>query len=153
MNEFMKIAINESQINADSNFKNGGPFGAVIVQDNKIIATSHNTVIENHDPTAHAEINAIRKASEILQTHDLSSCTIYTTCFPCPMCLSAIIWAGIKEIYYGNTKEDAELIGFKDKKIYEVINNIDNSNVKFTQIDREETIKIFEKFKNNPYLY
>ena len=154
MDKFMEIAINEAKINEDTNFKNGGPFGAVIVKDNKIIATAHNTVIENHDPTAHAEINVIRKASKSLKTHDLSDCVIYTTCFPCPMCLSAIIWANIKEVYYGNTKEDAETIGFKDRKIYEALNNIENNQeINFIQIDRKQTIKAFEKFENNPNIY
>lgn len=154
MNKFMEIAINEAKINEDNNFISGGPFGAVIVKDDKVIATARNTVIENNDPTAHAEINAIRNACKILQTYDLSDCKIYTTCFPCPMCLSAIIWANIKEIYYGNTKEDANNIGFKDNKIYEILNNIENTqDIKLIQLDREETIKSFEKFKNNPNLY
>ncbi len=154
MNKFMKIAINEAKINENNNFKDGGPFGAIIVKNNKIIATAHNTVLENHDPTAHAEINAIRHACKILKTHDLNGCQIYTTCFPCPMCLSAIIWANIKEVYYGNTKEDANNIGFKDQKIYEALNNIENNQeIKFIQIDREQTIKSFKKFENNPNIY
>ena len=154
MNKYMKEAITEAKINEDTNFKNGGPFGAVIVKNNDIIATSHNTVIEDSDPTAHAEINVIRKAAQILKTHDLSGCTLYTTCFPCPMCLSAIVWANIKEVYYGNTKEDAEDIGFRDNQIYELINNLNSSKtINFTQIDREETIKTFNSFKNNSNLY
>ncbi len=154
MNKYMLEAINEAKINEDNNFKDGGPFGAAIVKDGKVIATSRNTVIESKDPTAHAEINVIRTAAQILETHDLSGCTLYTTCYPCPMCLSAIIWANIKEVYYGNTKKDAENIGFRDNKIYELLNNLDNNDIiKFTQIDREETIKSFEKFKNNQNLY
>lgn len=154
MNKYMQEAINEAKINENTNFKNGGPFGATIVKDGKIIATSHNTVIENNDPTAHAEINAIRKAAQTLKTHDLSGCTLYTTCFPCPMCLSAIVWANIKEVYYGNTKEDAENIGFRDNQIYELINNLNtNKTITFTQIDRKETIKTFNNFKNNSNLY
>lgn len=154
MNKYMKEAITEAKINEDTNFKNGGPFGAIIVKDNDIIATSHNTVIEDSDPTAHAEINVIRKAAQILKTHDLSGCTLYTTCFPCSMCLSAIVWANIKEVYYGNTKEDAEDIGFRDNQIYELINNLNSSKtINFTQIDREETIKTFNSFKNNSNLY
>ena len=154
MNKYMKKAITEAKINEDTNFKNGGPFGAIIVKDNDIIATSHNTVIKDSDPTAHAEINVIRKAAQILKTHDLSGCTLYTTCFPCPMCLSAIVWANIKEVYYGNTKEDAENIGFRDNQIYELINNLNSSKtINFTQIDREETIKTFNSFKNNSNLY
>ena len=101
--EAMKLAIEESKVNIANNYKNGGPFGAVIVRDGKIITSAHNTVIENNDATAHAEINAIRQASKILNTNDLSDCTLYTSTEPCPMCLSAIIWANIKDIYYANT--------------------------------------------------
>ncbi len=154
MNKYMQEAIKEAEINENTGFKNGGPFGAVIVKNDTIIAASHNTVIENNDPTAHAEINVIRKAAKILKTHDLSECTLYTTCFPCPMCLSAIAWANIKNIYYGNTKEDAENIGFRDNQIYELINNLNsNKTIKFTQIDKEKTIKTFNSFKNNSNLY
>lgn len=154
MNKYMEEAIKEAKINENTNFKNGGPFGTVIVKDNIIIAASHNTVIENNDPTAHAEINAIRKAAQTLKTHDLSECILYTTCFPCPMCLSAIVWANIKEVYYGNTKEDAEDIGFRDNQIYELINNLNESQtIKFTQIDRDKTIETFNSFKNNSNLY
>lgn len=154
MNKYMQEAIKEAEINENTGFKNGGPFGAVIVKNDTIIAASHNTVIENNDPTAHAEINVIRKAAKILKTHDLSECTLYTTCFPCPMCLSAIAWANIKNIYYGNTKEDAENIGFRDNQIYELINNLNsNKTINFTQIDKEETIKTFNSFKNNSNLY
>ncbi|MCI9084003.1 MAG: nucleoside deaminase [Bacilli bacterium] len=154
MNKHMQEAIKEAEINENTGFKNGGPFGAVIVKNDTIIAASHNTVIENNDPTAHAEINVIRKAAKILKTHDLSECTLYTTCFPCPMCLSAIAWANIKNIYYGNTKEDAENIGFRDNQIYELINNLNsNKTINFTQIDKEETIKTFNSFKNNSNLY
>lgn len=154
MNKYMNKAINEAEINEKNNFKDGGPFGAVIVKDGKIIATAHNTVIKSNDPTAHAEINAIRKAAKTLKTHNLTGCTLYTTCYPCPMCLSAIIWAKIEEVYYGNTKEDADNIGFKDNKIYQTINNINNNQtIKLIQIDREGTIKSFEKFQNNPKLY
>ena len=154
MNKYMQEAIKEAEINENTGFKNGGPFGAVILKNDTIIAASHNTVIENNDPTAHAEINVIRKAAKILKTHDLSECTLYTTCFPCPMCLSAIAWANIKNIYYGNTKEDAENIGFRDNQIYELINNLNsNKTIKFTQIDKEKTIKTFNSFKNNSNLY
>ena len=117
----MEQAIEESRINLRSNFKNGGPFGAAIIKDGEIISTAHNTVLESKDATAHAEINAIRKASQKLNTHDLSGCILYTSAEPCPMCLSAIIWANIKEVYYANTKKDADDIGFRDDMIYEYI--------------------------------
>ena len=103
-NFFLEKAIEKAVENIE---RGGGPFGAVIVKDGKIIASSHNTVIEDNDPTAHAEINVIRKASKILNTHDLSGCILYVNCEPCPMCLSAIIWANIKEVYFANTKDDA----------------------------------------------
>jgi len=96
----------------------GGPFGAVIVRKDKIIARGHNHVLITHDPTAHAEIVAIRKATKKLKRFDLSDCELYSTCEPCPMCLAAAEWAKIKKIYYGCTRNDAALIGFDDKKIY-----------------------------------
>lgn len=105
---------------ADESVKNGGgPFGAVIVKDGKIIAGSSNSVTLNNDPTAHAEVNAIRKACKELNTFDLSGCEIYSSCEPCPMCLGAIYWAHIGKIYYGNTRKDAADIGFVDNFIYE----------------------------------
>ena len=96
----------------------GGPFGAVIVKDGQVISTACNEVTSSNDPTAHAEILAIRRASEKLGTYDLSGCVIYATGEPCPMCLSAIIWANIKQVFYALNAEDAEKIGFRDEKIY-----------------------------------
>ena len=109
-----------------SNCKLGGPFGACIVRNGRVICNSSNSVLETKDPTAHAEINAIRTASVILGTHDLSDCEIYTTGYPCPMCLGAIMWANIKKVYVSGTLEDAEEIGFKDKFIYETIDKLKN---------------------------
>ena len=152
MNKYMQIANNEAKKNQKEKFKSGGPFGAVIVKEGKIIAKAHNTVLKDKDPTAHAEINAIKKASQKLKTHDLTGCILYTTCYPCPMCMSAIIWANINTIYYGNTKEDAANIGYKDDFIYEILKE-PNKHLKLITIDREETIKTFEEFKNNPKLY
>lgn len=99
----------------------GGPFGAVIVKDGKIVAEGSNCVTLNNDPTAHAEVTTIRKACTALNTFDLSGCEIYTSCEPCPMCLSAIYWARIERIYYGCDKVDAKNIGFDDSFIYEQI--------------------------------
>jgi len=99
----------------------GGPFGAVIVKDNKILSGAFNRVILNSDPTAHAEILAIRQAASVLQSHDLKYCTLYTTCEPCPMCLGAIYWAGIKKVVYSSDRNDAEDSGFSDKMIYSEI--------------------------------
>ena len=154
MNKYMQEAIKMAEINCQNKFKDGGPFGAVIVKDGKIIASSRNTVFKNVDPTAHAEVNVIRQAAKILNTYDLSDCELYTNCFPCPMCLSAIIWANIKKIYYGNTKEDAEDIGFRDNYIYKMMNNLDkNEVIEFVSIERKHCLKVFEDFKDNPNLY
>ena len=148
MNEFMMEAKRLADTNIIDN--EGGPFGAVIVKDNEIVGRGDNHVLINNDPTAHAEIQAIRDASKNLNTYDLSGCTLYTSCYPCPMCLSAIIWANIKTVYYGNTKEDAADIGFRDDFIYDFIknNNEDNNTLELINIDREETIKSFNDFKN-----
>ena len=148
MNEYMMEAKRLADTNLIDN--EGGPFGAVIVKDGVIVGKGDNRVLVNHDPTAHAEIQAIRDASKTLGTHDLSGCVLYTSCYPCPMCLSAIIWANIKEVYYGNTKEDAADIGFRDDMIYDYIKN-NNSNtdvLNLINIDRDETIKSFEEYKN-----
>jgi len=147
-NKYMKEADDAVEINARYKYTTGGPFGAVIVKNGEIIAKACNSVISSNDPTAHAEINAIRKACQILKTSDLSECEVYTTCYPCPMCLSAIIWANIKKIYYGNTKEDAKDIGFRDDYIYEILKNPeDNTSLNLVQLDRENTIDRFTEFK------
>ena len=151
MNEFMKIAKDLADTNLKDN--EGGPFGACIVKDGVVVGKGDNRVLVNHDPTAHAEITAIRDASKTLGTHDLTGCVLYTSCYPCPMCLSAIIWANIKTVYYGNTKEDAEAIGFRDDFIYDYIDKLcdgfnNDNTLKLINIDRDETIKSFEAFKN-----
>ena len=99
----------------------GGPFGAVIVKDDKIIAEAYNRVVLSNDPTAHAEILAIRQASSVLKSHELKDCTLFTSCEPCPMCLGAIYWAGISKVIYACDRTDAEKAGFSDKLIYEEI--------------------------------
>lgn len=147
--EYMKIANDLALENAENNFKDGGPFGAIIVLDNKIIGKGKNSCIVNHDPTAHAEISAIRDACKNLNTHDLTNAVIYTSTYPCPMCLSAIIWANIKTVYYGNTKEDAASIGFRDNDIYEFIKNNKKNVLETKNISRELTIKTFELFDKN----
>src|SRR5574344_917589 len=114
--KFMKVAINLSKENINNG---GGPFGAVIVKEGEIIATGANRVVPNNDPTAHAEVSAIREACKKLGVFKLDGCKIYTSCEPCPMCLSAIYWAGISEIFYGNTKDDAKKINFADSFIYD----------------------------------
>ncbi len=147
--EAISIAIEESKVNNANSYIDGGPFGAVIVKNGKIISKAHNTVIKSKDATAHAEINAIRKASEILGTHDLSGCILYTSAEPCPMCLSAIIWANIKKVYYANTKEDSGNIGFRDDIIYEYLKGENQDLIKLCNIKRDEAIKVFEEFKKN----
>ena len=106
---------------------NGGPFGAVVIKDGKIIGVGNNRVLKNNDPTAHAEVMAIRDACKNLNTYDLSDCIMVTSCYPCPMCLSAIIWSNIKQVYYGNTKDDAADIGFRDDFIYKFLDKLNNS--------------------------
>lgn len=146
MNEFMKIAKDKSYEGSTS--KQGGPFGAVIVnKKGEIIAASNNKVLLNNDPTAHAEVETIREACKKLQTYDLSDCIIYTSCYPCPMCLAAIIWANIKEVYYGCTKEDAAQIGFRDDYIYKYLETKNEKILQLQQMDRQECIKVFEKYK------
>lgn len=107
------------ELSAENVAQGGGPFGAVIARNGEIIATGVNRVTANCDPTAHAEVSAIRAAATQLDTFDLKGCTIYTSCEPCPMCLSAIYWAHLDAIYYGNDKQDAAHIGFDDQFIYD----------------------------------
>ena len=149
MNKYMKIAKELSEDNLKTNV--GGPFGACVVKDGKIIGEGSNHVLSNNDPTAHAEVMAIRDACKNINSYDLNGCELYTSCYPCPMCLSAIIWSNIKKVYYGNTKEDASNIGFRDDYIYNYIKNLtdnvdDNETLKLECIDREETIKTFNEF-------
>jgi len=143
-NKFMKKAVREAFKGLRKN--EGGPFGAVIIKDGKVIAKEHNRVLKTNDPTAHAEILAIRKASKKLKRFDLSDCEIYTSCEPCPMCLSAIYWAKIKKVYYGCTKEDAAGIGFDDKTIYDLIKGVVEKKLEFVQVDREDCLKIFKEW-------
>ena len=158
MDKYMKIAKELAEDNLKTNV--GGPFGACIVKDGNIIGKGSNHVLSNNDPTAHAEILAIRDACKNINSFDLSGCELYTSCYPCPMCLSAIIWANIKKVYYGNTKEDAEEIGFRDDYIYKFIKELreestDNNILELNCIDRNETIETFNKFaeKNDKIIY
>lgn len=144
--DVMDLAIKEAKKTMNKDI--GGPFGAAVVKDGKVIAVASNTVLGDNDPTAHAEVNAIRKAGAKLKTHDLSGCTLYATGYPCPMCLSAIIWANIKDVYYGTDLEDAEEIGFRDDFIYDFIR--DNSKkgiLKIKNVSRKECLKLFEQYE------
>ena len=140
--KFMRKAI---ALSVENIKKGGGPFGAVIVKVGKIVSTGVNLVTANTDPTAHAEVNAIRKAAKKLGTFDLVGCDIYTSCEPCPMCLGAVYWAHIDKMFYGNTKTDAKNIGFDDSFIYDEIDlRPENRRVKTTQLLPEEAIVAFQ---------
>lgn len=151
--EIMLLGINEARKTMNEN--KGGPFGAVITdKDGNIISVASNLVLESHDPTAHAEIMAIRKASQKLQTHDLSNCILYATGYPCPMCISAIIWSNIKEVYYGTDLKDAENIGFRDDFIYEFIKNNNAKTLNIKQLSHDECLKLFNEYAlNNKEIY
>ncbi|MFC2104084.1 nucleoside deaminase [Bacteroidota bacterium] len=144
--DFMREAIELSIKNVH---ENGGPFGAVIVKDGEIIAKGVNRVTSNIDPTAHAEVNAIREASAKLGTFNLQGCEIYSSCEPCPMCLGAIYWAHLDKLYFANTKQDARDIDFDDSFIYEELDlPVEKRKIPTTQILREEAIEAFNKWRN-----
>lgn len=144
--DFMEIAAAEATVNLTT--QDGGPFGCVIVRDGEIIAQAHNQVLIDHDPTAHAEITCIRKATKKVGTHDLSGCVLYTSCYPCPMCLGAIIWSNITKVYYGNTAKDAAEIGFRDDFIYDFIKQggANKDVLDLEQEEREKTLPSFNAF-------
>ena len=141
-NEFMKRAI---ELSIESVDKGGGPFGCVIVKDDKIVSEGSNKVTSTNDPTAHGEIVAIREACKQINNFSLDGCELYSTCEPCPMCLSAIYWARIKKIYYANTRKDAQKINFDDSLIYsEFQKNIDKRKIPMVQMMRNEALKAFD---------
>lgn len=143
---FMQKAINLAK---QSVAKGGGPFGAVVVKNENIVAQGNNVVTLKNDPTAHAEVTAIRKACKKLNTFDLSGCTIYTSCEPCPMCLSAIYWAHIESIYYGCSKEDAASIDFDDSFIYRQITLApERRSIRAKQILHNEALESFKLWEN-----
>jgi guanine deaminase len=146
--KFMKMAIALSEQNLTQSL--GGPFGAVIVKDGKFISKSANKVTSSNDPTAHAEVSAIRIACRKLKTFDLSGCIIYTSCEPCPMCLGAIYWSRIKFIYYANTKRDAADIGFDDQFIYDEIDlTMDKRKLPTIQLLRDEAQQAFKQWADS----
>ena len=141
-NIFMLKAIELSVKSAETI---GGPFGCVIVKDNKIISEGSNKVTSTNDPTAHGEIVAIREACLKLNTFNLSGCELYSTCEPCPMCLSAIYWSHIDKIFYANTRDDAKNIDFDDSFIYSEINKkIEDRKIQMIQMHRDEALKAFK---------
>lgn len=145
MNEYMKLAIEEANFGIENN--HGGPFGAVIVKDGKVIGKGHNKVVKDIDPTCHGEIDAIKNACKNIKSFNLKGAEIYTTGEPCPMCLGAILWANIGKIYYGCTIQENEIIGFRDNIFY---NNISLSTKKMkdklVQIDHDECVELFKKY-------
>lgn len=146
--EFMRMAIELSVNNVKDN--QGGPFGAVIVKDGEVIAASANKVVPTNDPTAHAEVSAIRLACQELNTYILSGCKIYTSCEPCPMCLAAIYWARIDKIYYANNKADAASIGFDDAFIYEELDKpMDKRQLPIVQLMRDEALSAFKLWSDS----
>lgn len=150
MNEIMKLAIDKARETMNLNY--GGPFGAAIIdKDGNVVAVSSNSVLKDNDPTAHAEVNAIREACKKLNTYDLSDCVLYATGHPCPMCLSAIIWSNIKKVYYGCRPADAEKIGFRDDFIYRFINNglKEKEVLEILELDHDECVKLFDEYENS----
>jgi tRNA(Arg) A34 adenosine deaminase TadA len=129
-----------------------GPFGALVVRNGEIISESTNRVVQSHDPTAHAEVLAIREAAQKTATHDLQDCILYSSCEPCPMCLGAIYWSGIKKVYFAADRKDAAMAGFNDEFIYDEINLLpEKRNVSFKRIkgvDGQEVFKKWERFEN-----
>jgi len=147
--DFMRAAIALSQRTMDEG--KGGPFGAVIVRDGVIIAEGYNQVTSGNDPTAHAEVMAIREACAKLGTYSLQDCDIYTSCEPCPMCLSAIYWARLKRMFYANARQDAAQIGFDDEFLYqEVPKAIDARSLPTTRLLEDEAIEAFKAWDANP---
>lgn len=142
--KFMKIAIDLARQNIDLG---GGPFGAVIVRDGEIIAKGVNKVTNNNDPTAHAEVTAIREAAKVKGDYDLSDCEIYSSCEPCPMCLGAIYWARLKKLYFAANKDDAANAGFDDSFIYDELDkDIKERSLPTEKMDREKALEVFKKW-------
>lgn len=137
----MRLAAAEAFIGIQKGF--GGPFGAVIVKDGVVLAKASNEVLRTNDPTMHAEINVIRKASKKLASFDLSGCVLYSSCMPCPMCLAAIKWANIKTVYYGANAKDADAIGFRDEIFYGELSIDRIQNIELIECEREACLEPF----------
>ena len=145
--QLIKIMQEACQLSQKSIIAGGGPFGAVIYRDGIKIGEGHNQVVIHNDPTQHAEIVAIRNACQTLGSFDLSGCILYTSCEPCPMCLGAIYWARIQQVYYGNTRQDAENIGFSDKFIYDEIGReVSDRRIPMMQLCAEDAKIAFEEW-------
>jgi len=149
MSNNSKFMLKAIELSIQSAKIKGGPFGCVIVKDNQIIAEGNNQVTASNDPTAHAEIVAIRNACKKLGDFFLEGCDLYTSCEPCPMCLSAIYWSHVDNIFYANTRMDAADIDFDDSLIYsEISKDIDKRKIKMTQINRDEALEAFKIWQN-----
>lgn len=147
--QFMQTAIDLARKGMESG--EGGPFGAIVVKDGIIIGKGNNKVTSSNDPTAHAEVVAIRDACKNLNSFQLHDCIIYTSCEPCPMCLSAIYWARPKAVYYCSTKEDAANIGFDDDYIYHQISTFrDARDMKMIRVENQDGQRVFEAWRNKP---
>ena len=145
MNSYMQIAVEAARKGMESNM--GGPFGAVIVRDGEVIAVAHNEVLGTNDPTAHAEVVAIRRATAKLGRFDISDCELYSTCEPCPMCLAAIHWAGITKLYFGADRHDATVGGFDDELIYQLTGGTADSPLLHPEIvDKKECADLFKEW-------
>jgi guanine deaminase len=146
---FMQAAIELARKGMDAG--EGGPFGCVIVRGDKIVGQGCNAVTSNNDPTAHAEVVAIRNACNHLQTYQLTGCELYTSCEPCPMCMGAIYWARPDRVFFGGTRFDAAFAGFDDSFIYEELNvPLPNRRIPIENIGREEAVKVFEEWMKKP---
>ncbi len=143
MNHFIELALEEARKGMLAG--KGGPFGAAVVKDGQVLSIACNEVLYSQDPTAHAEILAIRRASELLQNYDLSGCIIYATGSPCPMCLAAIMWANIKTVYYSASLEEAEQIGFRDSMIYRHLRG-EESILDMNQIKSGAVLALYEEY-------
>jgi guanine deaminase len=146
LDQAMREAISQARLHMQAQY--GGPFGAAIIKKGTVIAVGANSVLRDHDPSAHAEVNAIRLAGEVLGTHDLSGCVLYATGYPCPMCLSAIIWANIDTVYYGCDASEAEKIGFRDDFIYRFIEGgrQDSSVLTLKQLGHDACKKLYDEY-------
>ena len=140
MKKYMKRANELAKYSMDNN--KGGCFGSVIVKDGVIVGEGYNTVTSDNDPTRHGEINAIKNTCKNMSTFDLSGCELYTSAYPCPMCLGAIMWANIKTVYYGATAQDTGNIGFRDDFMYEWLNNKNEDSLRLIEMDRKECVEV-----------
>ena len=140
MNKYMKRENELAKYSMDNN--KGGCFGSVIVKDGVIVGEGYNTVTSDNDPTRHGEINAIKNTCKNMSTFDLSGCELYTSAYPCPMCLGAIMWANIKTVYYGATAQDTGNIGFRYDFMYEWLNNKNEDSLRLIEMDRKECVEV-----------